>query len=104
MLVWMDGKGPEEDADFGIDWTDRLNGDAIISSSWQIIGTDPATPEDPVTLQIAATPAPSFAATSTKLWLSGGTLGITYILQNSITTQGGDQPLTEMAELPMRNR
>lgn len=104
MLVWMDGKGPAEDADFGIDWTVRLNGDTITASSWVIVGTDPATPENPVKLQIATDPAPSFSATDTELWLTGGSPGITYILQNTITTFGGEQPLTEMVELPMRNR
>lgn len=104
MLVWLDGKGPLEDASFDVDWTVRLNGDTIQSSSWAIIGTDPATPESPVQLQIASSPAPSDTPTQTQVWLTGGTLGITYVLQNTITTAAGEDPLTEMIELPMRNR
>jgi hypothetical protein len=104
MLVWMDGKGPAEDADFDIDWTIRLNGDTITSSSWTIVGTDPATPESPVTLTIMTNPAASHSATGTKVWLSGGTLGITYVLSNAVNTAASEQPLTETVELPMRNR
>ena len=103
MLVWMDGKGPNEDADFNIDWSTRLNGDTIVSSTWAIIGTDGPT-ESPLTLQISTNPAPSSNDTSTKVWLTGGALGITYILQNSIVTAAGEVPLTEKVELPIRNR
>jgi len=104
MLVWMDGKGPNENIDFDIDWTTRLNGDTIISSIWTIVGTDPATPESPVTLEISSNPGPSYTGTATKVWLSGGTLGITYVLQNSINTAASEDPMTEMVELPIRNR
>lgn len=104
MLVWMDGKGPNEDVDFDIDWTIRLNGDSITSSSWEIVGTDPATPESPITLTIATSPEPAFTNTMTKAWISGGSLGITYILRNTVNTAAGEQPLTEMVELPIRNR
>jgi hypothetical protein len=104
MMVWMDGKGPNEDSDIDIDWTVRLNGDTITSSSWEIVGTDPATPESPVALEIVSDPAPAFTNTMTKVWLSGGTLGITYVLRNTVNTAAGEQPLTEMVELPMRNR
>lgn len=104
MLVWLDGKGPNEDVDFSLDWTTRLAGDTITSSTWTVVGTDPATPESPPMLQIAASPAPDFTATMTRFWATGGTLGITYILQNDVMTVNGEKPLTEMAELPMRNR
>ena len=103
MLVWMDGKGPNEDANFTLDWTTRLNGDSITSSSWAIVGTD-VNPESPITLQIASNPAPSFSATMTQVWLTGGALGIVYILRNTISTASGQNPLTEEVELPIRNR
>jgi len=104
MIVWMDGKGPNEDASFEVDWSVRLAGDTITSSAWTIVGTDPATPEQPVQLQIASSPTPSFNATITQVWLTGGTLGITYVLRNTINTAAGEHPLTVMIELPMRNR
>lgn len=105
MLVWLDGKGPSEVTNFTIDWTIRLNGDTIETSSWTIIGCDPGGPqESPVTLVIQSTPAPSYFGNITEVWLSGGTAGCTYILRNSITTLGGSTPLTEEVELPMRNR
>lgn len=106
MLVWMDGKGPGEDANFNLDWTTRLNGDTITSSTWEVVGTDPATPESPIALEIMTDSGHQASVTGavTQVWLSGGTLGITYVLQNIVDTANGDQPLTEMIQLPMRNR
>lgn len=106
MLVWLNGKGPAEEINFDVDWTIRLAGDTITSSSWEIVGTDPATPEQPVTLQIMtdANHLPYASQTATGVWVEGGTLGITYVLQNTIHTASGVQPLSEMIELPMRNR
>ena len=76
-LAWP-AKDPGEDKDYGIDWTTRLGGDPIASSAWSL----------PVGIT-QATPAPSFTATSTTIWLSGGTSGTTYTLTNTVTTTGG---------------
>ena len=96
MLEWS-GKAPTEVADYDIDWTLRLNGDAIVSSSWTIGGGDaPASG----TLVMNSN---AFLATSTKVVLSAGNLGITYTLANTVTTTSGDT-LIELVQLPVRNQ
>jgi uncharacterized phage protein (predicted DNA packaging) len=74
MLKWPD-KDPDEVADFQIDWTARLDGDTISSSTWVI--------PSGLTQNSAA-----FADTSTTVWLAGGTAGSTYILVNRVVTAG----------------
>ena len=84
MLVWQT-KDPNDILDYDIDWTLALtSGDSILSSTWSIFQTDG-------TITIQASPAPSYTATVTKLWLSGGTAGQGYILRNTITTAIGDR-------------
>ena len=81
MLVWPT-KGPTETLDYDVDWSDRLVGDSIQSSGWQIEQTDGA-------LVMGAFPS-TFDLQATKVWLSGGTVGQTYTLLNTITTLNGD--------------
>jgi hypothetical protein len=97
MLFWDSGKAPAEVADYDVDWTARLNGDTIVSSSWAITGGDaPA-------LGTLAINSNSNTTTLTKVWLSGGNLGVTYTLVNSVITAGGGDPLVESIQLPVRN-
>jgi len=71
-------KSPNETLNFGVDWTDWLAGDTILTSTWTV-GTG---------LTVGAKTIDP-AGQKATLWLSGGTLGQVYILNNKITTQGG---------------
>lgn len=78
-LVWPP-KDPDEVLDYEIDWTARLSSDTIsnspLSSIW--ILPDGLIKDDD--LQTDST---------TTIWLSGGTLGSSYVLTNRIKTVGG---------------
>lgn len=75
MASWP-AKDPEEVLDYDIDWTLRLDGDTIESSNWTIDSGSVVKNSD------------TFSTTSTKIWLSGGTLGESCLLTNLITTTG----------------
>ena len=92
MLVWP-FKDPAEVLDYDIDWTLRLAGDTIVTSTWSMVTTDGL-------LTIASQ---SFTTLITKAVLSGGTLGFVYILQNMVTTAGLDT-MTEAVELMIRTK
>lgn len=63
--------------DYNIDWSDWLaTGDTIIASSWAV---DTGLNED----------SDSNTTTITTVWVSGGTVGDTYKLVNSIETGDG---------------
>jgi hypothetical protein len=68
-------KDPEGVLDYEIDWSDRLDGDTISSSDWEI--------------EAGITEGSSNTTTVTKIWLSGGTIGEKYVLTNRIVTAGG---------------
>ena len=75
--VWP-SKDPAEVLDYSIDWTARLSGDTIATSNWILdYGAG-------VTLG-----ANSNTSTSTTTFVSGGTLGMTALITNRITTAGG---------------
>lgn len=93
MLIWKDGKGPAEQAPFDLDWSLRLAGEAIISSSWTVTAGDGA-------LIIVSQ---KFSAGMAQVMLSGGTLGVIYELQNIVATATCPE-LTEKVQLPIRNR
>ena len=76
MLVWKDGKEPTEVADYDIDWTLRLSGDTISSATWSITVTDGS----------LAIQSHTNLTTLTKVWLTGGTAGYLYELQNTVIT------------------
>jgi hypothetical protein len=82
MPIHWPAKSPgENDVDYDLDWTGRLNvGDAIASSAWMVLGS-------PASLTIADG---GHAGNVTKVFLSGGTSGQTYTLQNVIATVGGE--------------
>lgn len=69
-------KDPNARLDFGIDWTEWLNGDAIQSAAWTA----------PVGLTMENE---AHSSTTAFVWLSGGTAGSTYPVLCRITTTGG---------------
>lgn len=69
-------KDPDEILDYQIDWTARLAGDTIVSSTWVI--------PDGITKD-----SDSYTATATTVWLSGGTLGASLSITNRVETAGG---------------
>jgi hypothetical protein len=75
-LTWPD-KDPEEVLDYDLDWTARLAGDQITASTFAVRRGTVVVDSD------------TNDATSTKAWLSGGSLGETCELTNHVTTAGG---------------
>ncbi len=69
-------KDPDAALDYQIDWSIWLDSDTISSSSWVA--------EDGITID-----GDTNTATATTIWLSGGTLGVQYLVTNRITTTGG---------------
>lgn len=76
-LTWP-SKDPDEVLDYEIDWTTRLAGDTILTSTWTI---------SPDSLLVKN--SDTFTGSTTTIWLQGGTLGKTYELTNRVTTAGG---------------
>jgi hypothetical protein len=69
-------KDPDEVLDYEVDWTARLDGDTISTSTWIV-------PSGIVENSASHT------STTTTIWLAGGTLAATYEFLNRITTAGG---------------
>jgi hypothetical protein len=78
MLKWPD-KDPDELLDYEIDWAARLAGDTISASEWIL----------PVGIVKDAGAGDTHTDTSAVIWLSGGTLGESFVLTNRIDTAGG---------------
>ena len=70
-------KDPNAVVDFPVDWSPWLEDDTIASSTWVDVDTG-------VTVTNS-----SFTATTTTVWLSGGTAERKYKLTNRIVTAGG---------------
>lgn len=71
---------PQAKLDFGHDWTVWLTpGDVIADSTWSITPTGPTLDNS------------THGNTSTTIWVSGGTIGVSYLLVNHITTAQGRQ-------------
>lgn len=76
--VWEAPKDPDDIKDYEVDWTARLPGDTISTSTWSVaVGAG---------LVIDSS---SHTNTVTKVWLSAGTVGVTYELLNRVETAGG---------------
>lgn len=73
-------KDPDAVLDYDADWTTWLGTDTILTSSWTI------TPTGQLAVQSDSINA---AAKITKVWLSGGAAGSTYLVRNRITTVVG---------------
>ena len=81
-------KDPQAVLDYEIDWSEWLGSDTITFSSW--------TQPEGITRVTH-----SYDTTSTKVWLSGGTVGDRYNVTNEIvTTQGrtDDRTITIIVE------
>lgn len=77
-------KDPQATLDYGNDWAIWLGSDSILSSAWSV--------DAGITVVSS-----SFTATTTTIWLSGGTLGSIYNAVNHIETVCGrkeDRTLT----------
>ena len=75
-LKTFDPKDPDSVLDYSIDWSQWLASDTLVSSNWTVpsgITIDSNTND----------------TTSTTIWVSGGTVGVTYSLQNRIVTALG---------------
>jgi hypothetical protein len=83
MLVWPN-KAPTEVLDYDLDWAPRLAGDTISTSNWSITQSD-----TPASGSLAIQSS-SYLPTRTKVWLTGGNLGQSYALLNTITTAGSE--------------
>ncbi|WP_051382442.1 hypothetical protein [Bradyrhizobium sp. Tv2a-2] len=97
MLAWTEGKTPGEDRSFPLDWTVKLAGDTITTSTWAVIGGDaPAAG----TLAINSS---SHTNTGSTVVLSAGNVGILYTLANTITTAAG-QTFVESVQLQVNSQ
>jgi len=67
-------KAPDAELDYSIDWTKGLDGtESIISSTWTVPTGLTSTSE-------------AFTNDRTAIYLSGGTVGVTYTVLNEVTT------------------
>jgi len=70
-------KDPSDTLDWSMDWNLFLPAtDALTASEWAVPGGITKTKE-------------SFTARSAHIWLSGGTVDMTYVLTNKVTTSEG---------------
>jgi len=74
-LLWPP-KDPDEVLDYKLDWSSRLAGDLILTSTW-------------ITPDTITAVSHSHTDTACTLWLSGGTLGEKLRITNRIVTEGG---------------
>lgn len=95
QIIKFPDKDPNEELDFGLDWTQRLIvnnvADRIISSSWAVPGGG---------LTITAQ---SFLNNDTTVWLEGGTAGQTYTVTNTVVT-AGNRTMVQSATLKITPR
>jgi hypothetical protein len=88
MLKWP-AKDPGATKDYDLDWSQWLGSDTIATSTWSALPAGSA-----LTMS-----NPSFVSPITKVWLSGGTLGQTYVLENTITTAAGETEVRRVSIL-----
>lgn len=88
-LAWPN-KDPDEVLDYVLDWSDRLDGDTILSSTWEV----------PTGITKDSDSATGDKAT---IWLSGGALGDNYTLVNRVTTAAG-RTMDQSVKLKVRTR
>lgn len=69
-------KDPDAALDYVINWSDFLGADTIASDSWTV--------QTGITSDLQTN-----TATTSTIWLSGGTIGAEYALTNRIVTAGG---------------
>ena len=83
-------KDPQANLDYSLDWEPWLDGDTLTTSVWVL--------ESPL-----AGSNEAFDTTTTRIFISGGDAGNSYLAVNTITTAGG---LTDERsfEIRVRNR
>ena len=82
VVTW--NKDPKGVLDYALDWSQYLpTGDTITTSTWTVATVIPG---DPTPLTVGVT---SHTATTATVWLSAGTVGSSYIVENEIMTSGG---------------
>lgn len=97
-------KDPDEVLDYVIRWTDRLQGDTIATSTWDVPtgitkDSDSLANGAPLTTEDGLLTGQSF----TTIWLSDGTAGDSYIFTNHIVTAGG-RSMDQSVKLPVKVR
>jgi hypothetical protein len=83
-------KDPDEVLDYVVDWSARLTTDTVATSLWIVPSGITKTAE-------------AFDNTTTTIWLSGGTIGITYEFVNRIETAGG-RTMDQSIKLQVKTR
>lgn len=91
-LTWP-YKDPDEVLDYDVDWTNRLYdaGELALVESGQTVVPNDVILDSTFTMPEGSLvkDSASFISTATKIWLSGGDEGQTYLIVNEITTVGG---------------
>lgn len=81
---------PQSVLDYAVDWAALTNGTG--ASDWLATGETITASTWTVPSGITqTTPAPSFTDTVATIWLTGGTLDLSYSVTNHITTNQGRQ-------------
>lgn len=78
MAITFPFKDPDEYLDYVLDWSARLGEDTIISSIW--------TTPTPASITMATFDKTN---TTTTVWLSGGSINLSYQFTNRIETAAG---------------
>lgn len=92
MSLRWDPKDPDEVLDYDVDWTDALYSAAELA---QVLGGATVVPADTISTSTFILPtgitanSTSNTTTDTKVWLSGGTNGVSYNILNRVVTAGG---------------
>lgn len=88
LLTTWDSKDPDEILDYRVDWTARLAGDTILTSTWAL------------PTGITKVTDSTDNVNTTTIWFSGGVDGKTYACTNHITTAGG-RTMEQTINLPV---
>jgi hypothetical protein len=99
-------KDPTAKLPFGRNWAAwcEREGEDILTSTWTLIGgVDDEDVPIPGWLVIEESPAPAIVENTTIVWLSGGTDGEDYFVNNAITTASGKEDDRDM-KIVVRNR
>ncbi len=90
MLTWP-SKDPNEVLDYQLDWTPRLAGDTIVTSTWLVTGAQLLIANQSNTTSIST------------VWLSGGRELQTYQCLNRIVTAAG-RTMDETVSIAIQQR
>ena len=106
MKTWP-AKDPDEILDYDLDWTPRLYSADELD---RIEAGETVTPADAIASSTYTLPSgtlvassSSFTTTHTKVWLTGGEEGQTYLVLNRITTTGG-RTMDQTVKLKIRTK